>query len=80
MQTPTKINNALFIFALILTCFSYSDIFTPYVRTHIIRPYSLKALPCFIIWIVLSVQLYTKKFLQVDLARERVIKKSYNAS
>lgn len=71
MQQPTKINNALFIFALVLTCFSYSDIFTPYVRTHIIRPYSLKALPCFVIWIVLSVQLYCKKFLLVDLDRKR---------
>lgn len=71
MQTPTKIKNALFIFALVLTCFSYSDIFTPYVRTHIVRPYSLKALPCFIVWIVLSLQLYFKQFLQVDLARER---------
>ena len=71
MQTPTKINNALFIFALVLTCFSYSDIFTPYVRTHIIRPYSLKALPCVVIWIVLSLQIFTKRFLQVDLERER---------
>ena len=80
MQPPTKINNTLFIFALILTCFSYSDIFTPYVRTHIIRPYSIKALPCFVIWIVLSVQLYTKKFLQVDLARERKRKPLLHAS
>ena len=71
MQQPTKINNALFIFAVLLTCFSYSDIFTPYVRTHIVRPYSLKALPCFIIWIVLSLQLYFKQFLQVDLTSER---------
>ena len=78
MQTPSKINNALFIFALVLTCFSYSDIFTPYVRTHIIRPYSLKALPCFLIWIVLSVQLYTKQFLQVDLSRERKNKPGLN--
>lgn len=71
MQQPAKTNNALFIFALVLTCFSYSDIFTPYMRTHIIRPYSLKALPCLVIWIVLSVQLYTKKFLKVDLDRKR---------
>ncbi len=78
MQTPTKINNALFIFALLLTCYSYSDIFTPYVRTHIVRPYSLKALPCFVIWIILSLQLYTKQFLQVDLARKRKNKSALN--
>ncbi len=80
MQPPTKTNNALFIFAIILTCFSYSDIFTPYVRTHIVRPYSLKALPCFVIWIVLSVQLYTKQFLKVDLARQRKNKPVLNAA
>lgn len=78
MQTPTKMNNALFIFALLLTCYSYSDIFTPYVRTYIIRPYSLKALPCFVIWIVLSVQIFTKQFLKVDLARERKSKSALN--
>ena len=78
MQTPTKMNNALFIFALLLTCYSYSDIFTPYVHTYIIRPYSLKTLPCFVIWIVLSVQIFTKQFLKVDLARERKSKSALN--
>ncbi len=80
MQPPNKINNALFIFALVLTCFSYSDIFTPYVRTHFVRPYSLKALPCLVIWIVLSVQLYSKKFLEVDLVRKRKSKALLHAA
>ena len=76
-QPPTKWYNVLFVFALLLTSFSYSDIFTPYVRTHIVRPFSLKALPCFVIWLLISVELYTKQFLKVALDRER-IKKSLN--
>ncbi len=72
MQNPSKTNNALFIFALVLTCFSYSDIFTPYVRTHIVRPYSLKALPCFVIWILISFQIYSKQFLKLNLQRQRL--------
>lgn len=74
MQNPSKINNAIFIFALILTCFSYSDIFTPYVRNHIIRPYSLKALPCFLIWIIITFQIYRKQFLLVNLNRQQLFK------
>lgn len=72
MQNPSKTNNALFIFALVLTCFSYSDIFTPYVRTHIVRPYSLKALPCFVIWMLISFQIYSKQFLKLNLQRQRL--------
>lgn len=63
MQNRSTANNIIFIFALILTCFSYSDIFTPYVRIHLIRPYSLKALPCFLIWIIIIIQIYTRKYL-----------------
>ena len=67
IQPPSKWVNAIFIFALLLTSFSYSDLFTPYVRIHIIRPYSLKALPCFIIWVIIAVQIFSKQFLSVDL-------------
>ena len=66
LQKHTKMVNAVFIFALILTSFSYSDIFTPYVRDHIIRPYSLKALPCFVLWIIIAWQIFSKQFLSVN--------------
>ncbi|MDE3236165.1 MAG: DUF2029 domain-containing protein [Bacteroidota bacterium] len=65
LQVPTKKNNALFIFALLLTSFSYSDIFTPWLREHVVRPYSLKALPGLVLWCVLIYQVYTKQFLQL---------------
>lgn len=67
IQPPSKWANAVFVFALLLTSFSYSDIFTPYIRIHFIRPYSLKALPCFVVWVLITVQVYTRQFLKVDL-------------
>ncbi len=71
MQEHTKKTNAFFIFMLLLTSFSYSDIFTPYLRENIIRPYSLKALPSFILWIVLAKQIFSKQFL--DIPADRVL-------
>ncbi|GAC1437840.1 MAG: glycosyltransferase family 87 protein [Sediminibacterium sp.] len=69
MQPSRKWVNIVFVFSLLLTSLSYSDIFTPYVRENIIRPYSLKALPCFIIWLVIIVQTWKKQYLSTDLAR-----------
>jgi len=40
----------LFIFALILTSFSPSDIIPKFLRENYIIPYALKALPCVLIW------------------------------
>ncbi|MEO6949113.1 MAG: hypothetical protein ABI123_05750, partial [Ginsengibacter sp.] len=69
LQPPSKFINGVFIFAFLLTGFGYSDIFTPYVREHIVRPYSLKALPCFVVWLIIVFQIYSKQFLKVDLKR-----------
>jgi hypothetical protein len=63
LQEHNKIINAFFIFILLLTSFSYSDIFTPYFRDYVVRPYSLKALPSFILWIVIVKQIFSKQFL-----------------
>jgi hypothetical protein len=41
----------LFIFALILTSFSPSDIMPRFLRENYIIPYALKALPCVLIWL-----------------------------
>ncbi|NCI47325.1 glycosyltransferase family 87 protein [Sediminibacterium soli] len=48
---------ALLLFAFILTSLSPTDLFPRYLREQYVRPYSLKALPCFIIWLVIAVQL-----------------------
>lgn len=52
----------LFIFALILTSLSPSDLIPNYLKENYIRPYALKALPCVLIWIVLVYEILTKKF------------------
>ncbi len=72
LQQHTKIVNAVFIYALILTSFSYSDLFTPWLRENIIRPYALKAMPCFILWIIISWQIFSKQFLTVSVERLKI--------
>jgi hypothetical protein len=49
----TKFTLALLIFMLLLTSLSPTDLFPAYIRNNFIRPYSLKALPCIFIWLVL---------------------------
>ncbi len=75
IQPPSKNVNAFFIFCIILTSFSYSDLLTPYVREHIVRPYSLKALPCFVMWLVLLYQVFTEQYLAIDIRNGLRVKK-----
>ena len=65
LQEKTKWMNTIFIVAIFFSSFSYSDIFTPWLRTQIMMPYALKALGCFIVWVVIAVQIFTKQFLKV---------------
>lgn len=53
---------ALLIFAIILTSLSPSDLIPKYLKVNYIIPYNLKALPCILIWIVITYQLIFKKF------------------
>ena len=69
LQNKTKLVNTYFIFAFILTSLSYSDLLTPYVREHIARPYSIKALPSFITWFIICIQVYSRQFLRLDLQK-----------
>jgi hypothetical protein len=64
MQDEMKrsLKNGLLIFVMLLTCLSATDLFPAYVRNHYIRPYSLKALPCFVVWCVIAYQLLFKNF------------------
>lgn len=50
---------ALLIFMLVLTCACTTDLCPPYIRQHLIKAYALKALPCFLIWIYVAIQLLT---------------------
>lgn len=71
MQESSRFTNIIFVFALLLTSFSYSDLLTPYFRTYVARPYALKALPCCFIWCLTLYQVYTKKYLTLNLNRQR---------
>lgn len=51
----------LLFFVMLLTCFSPSDIFPAYIRRQYINTYSLKALPCILVWLQIIVELLTVK-------------------
>jgi hypothetical protein len=62
---PNPKNNwiiALFIFAFLLTSLSPSDLFPRFIREQYVWKYSLKALPCVIIWFVMIYQMLTVDF------------------
>lgn len=52
----------LLFFVIILTSFSFSDIFPKYVKENYIMKYSLKALPCCIVWFRIIYELMTRNF------------------
>ena len=62
---PKPISNlyiGLFIFALILTSLSPSDLIPKYLKDNYIRPYALKALPCVLIWFAILYEMLKNKF------------------
>ncbi|MDO8994727.1 MAG: glycosyltransferase family 87 protein, partial [Daejeonella sp.] len=59
----------LFVFAILLTSFSPSDLFPKFIRDEFIKPYSLKALPCVLIWLAISYQLLTIDFKNYGLVK-----------
>jgi len=52
----------LLLFVLIITCFGMSDLFPRYIKHNYIVKYSLKALPCAIVWFRITYELLTKDF------------------
>jgi hypothetical protein len=52
----------LLILVLILTVFSPTDLFPEYLREAFVIKYSLKALPCFVSWIIISYYLLFANF------------------
>lgn len=55
-------NLMLLIFAIIVTSLASTDLMPDYLKLQIIRPYSLKVLPCLVTWCVLAYQLLKKDF------------------
>ena len=52
----------MLIFVIILTCFSFSDLFPKFIKDNYIMKYSLKALPCCVVWFRVIYELMTKDF------------------
>ncbi|MGV2450993.1 UNVERIFIED_CONTAM: glycosyltransferase family 87 protein [Ralstonia mannitolilytica] len=59
-RTPLIIG--LLVFVIIFTCFSTSDLFPKFVKENYIIKYSLKAVPCIVIWLRATYELLTKDF------------------
>ncbi|MDH6253687.1 membrane protein YdbS with pleckstrin-like domain [Chryseobacterium sp. H1D6B] len=59
-RTPFIIG--LLVFVIIFTCFSTSDLFPKSVKNDYIIKYSLKAVPCIIVWLRVVYELLTKDF------------------
>lgn len=59
----------LLIFAIVLTSLSTTDLFPDFIKVNFIRPYGLKALPCFIVWMVLALQLLKIKEIATDVQK-----------
>jgi hypothetical protein len=58
----------LLCFMLVLTSLSSTDLFPKNIKDNFIVEYSLKALPCFILWLVILYHLLTKKFHETFIA------------
>jgi len=56
------LNKLILFFALILTSLSPTDLFPVYLKEHFVVPFALKALPCFLIWLIIAYQLIGKNF------------------
>lgn len=58
----TGLEIGLLVFALLVTSLSPSDLFPKFINRQYIKPYALKALPCFIIWLKIVYEILTRKF------------------
>jgi len=53
---------AMLVLVLLVTSLSATDLFPTYLKVNIVRAYSLKALPCFMVWAIIWAQLMFKNF------------------
>ena len=61
-KEKTAVDIALLVFVIILTCFSFSDLYPKSIKENYIMKYSLKALPCCVVWFRVCYELMTKDF------------------
>lgn len=64
LQPPKPWVHAFFIFALIGTTFSHSDLVTRWVKEQLVVPYALKALPSLLVWIFIIWEILSGRFIR----------------
>ena len=57
----TTWHKILLAFIFVFTCLSPTDIFPPYIRQHFFIPYTIKAIPCILLWCIIWIELMTVK-------------------
>ncbi|MCK6691139.1 MAG: DUF2029 domain-containing protein, partial [Thermoanaerobaculia bacterium] len=62
-QTPARWKKILFWTAFAFASLSPTDIFPRFLREQWVQPYVLKAVPCILIWLIISWQILTQRFL-----------------
>lgn len=67
-QHRTKWDIGLMVFVFLITSMSPSDLFPRYIEETIIKPYALKALPVFCVWLKLTCELLTADYSKKDLS------------
>ncbi|MDP4238988.1 MAG: glycosyltransferase family 87 protein [Bacteroidota bacterium] len=58
----SKWDVALLVFVFVISSLSPTDIFPRFIRTKLITPYALKALPCTLVWFKLCYEICTRDF------------------
>lgn len=67
-ENPISIVNwVLFIFAIVVTSLSPTDLMPKYLQNNVIEPYALKALPCVLIWFKIIYEMMTLKDVNANL-------------
>ncbi|WP_034752480.1 glycosyltransferase family 87 protein [Chryseobacterium daeguense] len=61
-KEKTPFITGLLVFVIIFTCFSTSDLFPKLIRENYIRKYSLKAVPCIVVWLRVIYELLVNDF------------------
>ena len=56
----------LLIFVIVFTCFAMSDLFPRFIKQNYIIKYSIKSLPCAVVWLRMTYDLLTKNFEKND--------------
>jgi len=61
VQPNTRLRNVLALLVFVLTCLSTTAIFPIVLRRTLIQPYSLRVLPCLLVWIAAVIELWRAK-------------------